>query len=116
MSIKTERISSIIKKNVSSILQYEITNKNVGFVTVTDVEVTNDLSFAKIFVTFLDDEKHHKTHMEALENVKGLVRSKLAKTLSTRKCPELIFSYDKSLATGNRIDSIIKDLNSKADK
>ncbi|MCR5067011.1 MAG: 30S ribosome-binding factor RbfA [Erysipelotrichaceae bacterium] len=115
MSNKNDRIASIIKKNVSSILQYEITNKSVGFVTVTDVEVTNDLSFAKIYVTFLDDEKHLKTHMEALENVKGLVRSKLAKTLSTRKCPELIFSYDNSLNLGNRIDSIIKELNSKAD-
>ncbi|MBR5048428.1 MAG: 30S ribosome-binding factor RbfA [Erysipelotrichaceae bacterium] len=115
MSVRSERIASIIKKNVSNILQYEITNKSVGFITVTDVEVTNDLSFAKIFVTFLDDEKHHKMHMEALENVKGLVRSKLARTLSTRKCPELIFSYDSSLATGNRIESIIKDLNSKAD-
>ncbi len=116
MSIKNERIASIIKKNVSSILQYEITNKQVGFVTVTDVDVTNDLSFAKIYVTFLDDEKHHKSHMEALENVKGLVRSKLARTLSTRKCPELIFCYDNSLATGNRIESIINDINSKADK
>lgn len=116
MSIKKERIASIIKKNVSSILQYEITNKNIGFVTVTDVEVTNDLSFAKIFVTFLDDEKYHKMHMEALENVKGLVRSKLAGTLSTRKCPDLIFKYDNSLNTGNRIESIINELNNKADK
>ena len=110
MSIKNARIASIIKKNVSEILQNDITKKDVGFVTITDVEVTNDLSFAKIYVTFLDKPEHHKTHMEALESVKGLVRSKLAGTLSTRKCPQLIFVYDNTLERANRIESIIEQL------
>ena len=111
MSIKSERIASIIKKNVSEILNTEITNSNLGFVTVTDVTVTNDLSIAKIFVTFLDRRKSDKANLEELNKVKGVVRSRLSKMLSIRKCPELIFQIDHSLDQGNRIEEIINNLN-----
>ena len=116
MSIKTERISSIIKKNVSSILQYEITNKNVGFVTVTDVEVTNDLSFAKVYVTFLGKQERNEAGLRTLDKAKGRIRNYVSKHLDTRKCPELTFLLDESLETGNRIESIINELNKKEDR
>lgn len=111
MSIKTERVASIIKKNVSEILNNEITNRELGFVTVTDVTLTNDMSYAKIFVTFLGSRKTDKENLEELSRVKGVVKGKLAKTLSIRKCPELIFVIDHSLENGNRIEQIINDMN-----
>ncbi len=114
MSIKSERVASIIKKNVSEILNTEITNSALGFVTVTDVTLTTDLSLAKIYVTFLDQRKSDRTNLEELNKVKGLIRSKLAKTLSIRKCPDLQFYIDHSLETGNRIEQIINELNSKS--
>lgn len=113
MSIRTERIASIILRNVTEILRNDVKDPNIGFVTVTDVTVTNDLSFAKIYVTFLDKTDKVEQRMVALNKAKGLVRSKLAKTLSTRKCPEVIFVYDDSLAVGNHIEQIIEELNSK---
>ena len=111
MTVKKERLQSIILKEVSSIIFTEVKNPDIGLPTVTDVELTNDYSIAKIFVTFMDDEKYHQKHLEALEDSKGLIRSKLAKVLSIRKCPSLIFKIDNSLAYGNKIESIINELN-----
>ena len=111
MSIRTERIASIILKNVTEILRNDVKDPAIGFVTVTDVTVTNDLSYAKIYVTFLDRVDQVEYRMKALNRVKGLVRSKLAKSLSTRKCPEVIFVYDDSLQVGNHIEEVLKDLN-----
>jgi len=111
MSIRTERIASIILRNTTEILRNDVKDPNIGFVTVTDVTVTNDLSYAKIYVTFLDQSDKVEYRMQALNRVKGLVRSKIAKTLSTRKCPEVIFVYDDSLMVGNHIEEIIDELN-----
>ncbi len=111
MQAKNERIASIIMRNVSDIIRNDVKDPNIGFVTITDVEVTSDLSYATIYVTFLDKVDKSQYRLESLNKVKGLIRSKLAKTLSTRRCPELIFKYDDSLEKGNHIDKIIDDLN-----
>lgn len=110
MSIKLERVQSIIMKNVSSIIQMELRDPNIGFVTITDVSLTNDYSYATIYVTFLDNRDQNK-QLEALNHAKSLIRSKLSKTLDIRKTPDLIFKLDKSLEKGNRIDQIIRELN-----
>ena len=57
MSVKTEKIAGIILKNVSEIIQFQLKDPKIGFVTITDVEVTNDLSIAKIYVSFLGWQK-----------------------------------------------------------
>ncbi len=111
MQAKNERIASIIMRNVSDIIRNDVKDPNIGFVTITDVEVTSDLSYATIYVTYLEKVDKSKYRMESLKIVKGLIRSKLARTLSTRRCPELIFIYDDSLEKGNHIDKIIDDLN-----
>lgn len=112
MSIRTERIASIILRNTTEILRNDVKDPNIGFVTVTDVTVTNDLSYAKIYVTFLDQRGSIEKKMAALNKVKGLVRSKLAKALSTRKCPEVIFVYDDSLDVRNHIEELLEEVKS----
>ena len=106
-NVKQERIAGIIKKNLSEIIQTDLKDKNVGFVTITDVEVTNDLSFAKVYVTFFDKKEER---LEALKNAKGFLKTALSKTMDTYKVPELIFVLDESLEKGNRIEQIIDDL------
>lgn len=108
---KADRVASIIKRAVSEFITFELNDPTVGFVTVTDVEVTNDLSFAKVFVTFMDEQGNNTERMDALERHKGQIRSHVAGQLDTRKCPQLLFKIDESLETGNRIDAILKDLN-----
>ncbi len=109
MVLKKEKMNNIIQRELSDILQNEVKNPSIGFCTITGVETTNDLSIAKVYVSFLN--KNVEKRMNALENSKGFIRTLLAKRLTIRKCPELQFVLDESLAYGNKIDSIINELN-----
>lgn len=101
-------MNHIIQKELSSILQTEVKDPQIGFCTITDVDVTNDFSIAKIYVSFLG--KYTNKNMQALERSKGFIRSILAKRLTIRKCPELQFVLDKSLEYGNKIEKILHDI------
>ena len=116
MSVKTEKIAGIILKNVSEIIQFQLKDPKIGFVTITDVEVTNDLSIAKIYVSFLGQQERNDAGLAALERSKGFIRSELAKRMKLRKVPSLTFIQDRSLAKGNRIESIIASFHDKDKK
>lgn len=109
MVMKKAKMNNIIQRELSDIIQNEVKNSQIGFCTVTGVDVTNDLSIAKVYVSFLNTNK--KRSLEALERSKGFIRSLLAKRLTVRKCPELQFVLDTSLEYGNKIENIINELN-----
>lgn len=109
MNIHIERYNSIFEREISQILQKEIKDPNIQFVTVTGCEITNDLSFAKVYVTVLDDEKR-KDIMKSLEGAKSYIRGQLSKRVDIRHTPELRFIFDKSVEYGNNIERIIKGL------
>ena len=113
MTLKADRISGIIQKEVSEIIQFSLKDPKVGFITITDVRVTNDLSIAKIYVSFLGQDARQEAGMKALERSKGFIRSELAKRMSIRKVPSLVFLADDSLEKGNKIEKIIADIHSK---
>lgn len=106
MSIKIERIGSNLVKEISYILANEVKDNDIKFVTVTDVKVTNDLSFAKVYFTVLDDEKRDST-LEALNSAKGFIRKELASRVDIRHIPELEFVFDESIEYGKKIENII---------
>ena len=107
---RTQRIAEEIRKVISTMLISGIKDYRINsMVSVTDVEVTSDLSYAKVYVSFLN--KNTKKSMEALERSKGYIRSLLAKRITIRKCPELQFVLDTSLAYGNKIETIISEIN-----
>ena len=110
-----EKINELVHRYVSEIVQFELKDPKVGFVTITDAEVTSDLSYAKIYVSFLGKQERAQAGLRALERSKGYIRSLLGKKLSTRKVPELIFVLDDSLERGNRIDRILEELNKESD-
>lgn len=113
MSVKSEKIAGIILKNVSEIIQFELKDPKLGFITVTDVEVTNDLSIAKVYVSFLGKQERNDAGLAILDKSKGFIRTELAKRMKIRKVPSLTFLQDKSLARGNRIESIISSFHDK---
>ena len=83
-------------------------NKELNHVTVTEVRITNDLSFMTIYYTFYQGKK---ANIEAaIEESNSFIRSALAKKLNPRKMPELIWKFDESLAYGNHIDDILNEL------
>lgn len=113
MGLKKDKMDNIIQKEVSEIIQFELKNPKIGFVTITDVEVTSDMSYAKIFVSFLGQDARREAGLKALNQSKGFIRSELAKRLTIRKTPELIFQLDNSLEKGNKIEKILHDINKK---
>ncbi|MBQ1306057.1 MAG: 30S ribosome-binding factor RbfA [Erysipelotrichales bacterium] len=113
--VKKERLESIISRDLSEIIQFELKSPEIGFVTVTGVSLTNDYSIAKVYVTVLGNADDIKEQIEALKESKGFIRSRLAGRLSIRKCPDLIFLEDTSLATGNRIESILEGLHKEVE-
>lgn len=110
MNIKTERIAQLIKKEISDIIQFSMKERRIGLVTITDVEVTNDLSIAKVYFTIMDRKDRIEEDIMNLKRAKGFIRTTLSKRLKTYKVPDLIFIQDDSLEIGNRIDNIIKDI------
>ena len=108
MSVKKERIESIIKKELAPII-IRLNDPSLKFVSVTDVTVTNDLSFAYIYVSFLD-EKDKEKGIIALTKAKGMLRTEISKTLSTRRSPELIIKLDESIEQGNKIENILSEI------
>ncbi len=110
MQIKKERLQSIIKKEISQIIFEDVKDPTIGFVTVTDVDLTNDYSIAKVYVSFLDKIDINDYRLKNLNKAKGLIKAKLAHKLTIKKCPELIFVLDDSLQKGNHIEQVIKEL------
>ena len=106
-SLKGERISSDIQREISNILLTEAKDEDFKHVTITAVEATNDLSFAKVFFTTTDD-REHVTH--DLNAAAGFFRSLLAERLIMRHTPELKFIFDESIEYGQKIEKIIEEI------
>lgn len=105
MSLKTKRIASDMMRSISIILNEEAENEILKKVSITDLTVDSDLTFAKVyFMTRLDDKELVERE---LNEAAGFIRKELAHSLSLRSTPELKFVYDKSLDYGERIESII---------
>lgn len=109
MGFKIDRIASNFVKEISYILATEIRDDDIKFVTVTDCKVTNDLSFAKVYVTVLEENKKDST-LKALNDAKKFIRRVLADRVEVRHIPELEFVYDESIEYGKKIENIIEDI------
>lgn len=109
--IRTGRVGEQIKKELSLILQTEFKDPRMGFTTITGVDVTNDLSQAKVFLSVLGSPEERQETLKALERGKGFIRSELSKRVRLRIVPELIFQIDNSVEYGTRIESLIHKIN-----
>ena len=115
MANRSERLKTLIYKNIAEIVQMELKNKHLGFCVVNDVEVHNDHSIAKIYVTFLGS-KYPEQNFEELQRVKGVVRKKLSQRLDVYKVPELIFILDEQSARLDALDAALKREKDELDK
>ena len=94
MSLKIERLNNLIMREVSIILEREVKDRGIEFVTVTAVKTTSDLSFSKIYVTILNDDKKDEI-MKSLKGASGFIRKTLADRIEVRHIPKLEFVYDE---------------------
>lgn len=105
-NIKTERISDALIEQISYIIATEVKNKDINFVTITDVKVSSDLSYAKVYFTVLDESKIDLT-TKALKEASGFIRHELRDRVDIRQIPELEFVYDESIKNAQKIEDII---------
>ena len=103
MSVKIERLNDQFQKEISIILQTEIKDQDIHFVTITGCDITNDLSFCKVYFTVLDESKKEST-LHALKGAASFIRGELSKRIQVRHTPELRFFYDDSIEYGNKIE------------
>ncbi|ADM69768.1 30S ribosome-binding factor RbfA [Paenibacillus sp. SEL3] len=108
--IRTGRVGEQIKKELSQLIQTELKDPRIGFITVTGVDLTNDLSQAKIYLSVLGDEEQKNSSLKALDKANGYLRSELGKRIRLRHIPELIFKIDESIAYGSRIEKLLSDI------
>jgi ribosome-binding factor A len=105
---RSQRVGDLIQTELAAIIQKEATDLNIGMVTVTGVEVAPDLSYARVFVSVLEDGKVVET-IAALNSAAKHLRYNLAHAVKLRITPELKFIYDDSTVRGSRISSLIND-------
>lgn len=104
------RLRELLKKEVSEILQRQMKDPRIGFVSVTDVELSADLRHAKIFVSIFGDAAAKTRTMEGLESAQGFIRTELARRIRLRRIPEVLFKIDESIERGARVNRLLRQV------
>lgn len=116
--VRTERISEEIRRELAQIIPDKIKDPRVnGLISITAVDVTNDLSYANVYVTrYNQTQEEKKELMQGLEKASSFIRGELGKTIKIRHVPELYFSLDTSLEYGAKIESLIDKIKEPEDE
>ncbi len=107
---RSQRVAQELQKEIALIIQREIKDPRLGLmVTVSGVELSRDLAYAKVFVTFLNDndEAAIKAGVKVLQDASGFIRTLIGKAMRLRIVPELTFFYDNSLVEGMRMSNLV---------
>lgn len=104
------RLAEEFKKEISDIIQNEIKDPRVGFVSIINVQVSGDLRHAKVFVSILGNDHDIDDTMAALKNATGFVRREVARRVQLRYTPEIVFVYDDSIVYGAKISKLLHEV------
>ncbi|MBO9128863.1 30S ribosome-binding factor RbfA [Bacillus sp. 165] len=114
MKLRASRVGEQMKKELGDIIGRKIKDPRIGFVTVTDVQVSGDLQQAKVFISVLGDEEQRQNTLKGLAKAKGFIRAEIGQRIRLRKTPEIQFEFDESIDYGNRIETLLHQLNSES--
>lgn len=103
---RPEKLGDLIQRELSQLLQREVRDPRVGMITITGVDVSPDISHAKVLFTTLSKE-HVAEASVGLKRAAGFLRSQLAKRIKLYTTPELRFEYDESVERGDRLSRLI---------
>ncbi|HQD40067.1 MAG TPA: 30S ribosome-binding factor RbfA [Bacillota bacterium] len=112
-SQRSLRVAEEIKKELSQIIQSEMKDPRLGFLSVTDVEISQDLRYVKAFVSILGSDKEREVTLGVLQRASGFLRTELGKRVRLRHTPELSFHLDTSIEQGAKIEKLLRELESK---
>lgn len=106
---RTDRVSAQLRRELGTLVREAVAEHGLPSVSVSDVEVTRDMAHAKVFVTALQEERSAEA-VKGLKAVAHEIRFRLARSVKMRHVPELHFHYDDSVDRGERIDNLLRDL------
>jgi ribosome-binding factor A len=106
---RSRRLGDQIQRDLAELIRRELKDPRVGLVTITDVEVSRDLSHAKVYVSSLMESETHEQITAALQHAAGFLRARLGHALRVRQVPELHFVYDESVERGVRLSQLIDE-------
>lgn len=109
---RVNRVGEEIKKELSILLQREMKDPRIGFVTVTGVEVSGDLQLAKVYVSVMGNSEEQAASLAGLQKAKGFLRTEIGRRVKLRHVPDLIFKLDESIEYSSKIDSILREISS----
>lgn len=115
-SARIHRVGELIKEEISDIIQKDLKDPRIGFVTITSVDVTPDLRYADVYISVLGNRKQKDSTLKGLQSSSGFLRNMLAKRIRIKYLPELRFAFDPSVEAGMRIDKVIRKLQKKEEK
>lgn len=104
---RVARVAERIREEASNIILYELTDPRIQFVTITKVDLSKDLRHAKIYVSVLGDEAKQRTTLRGLASARGLVQSRIGKSLGIRDTPLITFEFDPTIASAIEISRLI---------
>ncbi len=107
---RREKLGELIAIELSDLLRTRVKDPRVGFASITHVEVSNDLRYAKVFVSVMGSTEEQRETMKGLKNATGYLRHELATRIVLRYMPEVIFKLDTSIEEGTRILALINQL------
>jgi len=107
---RPRRIAHLIQKEISEILRKQIKNPQLGFVTITEVKVTDDLQHAKVYFTVYGSEQERVTTEKLLKRMTSFVRYHIGQRIRLRYTPEITFQYDQTIERAARIDELINKI------
>ncbi len=107
MSVRQEKVQEQLVQEISEMIQRDLGDPRLGFVTVTGSEISKDLRHAKVFVSIMGDAEAQKQSLKALNGASGLLRGEFARRAHMRVAPELVFQFDDSIARGARIFELL---------
>lgn len=105
---RSQRLSILLREEVADIVMRKVKDPRVGFVTVTDVEMSEDLKNAKIYISVYEGDRDQT--LEILNSAKGLIRNEISKRLKVKFIPTVEFRIDKSIDHGDRIDELLRNI------
>jgi ribosome-binding factor A len=108
-SIRQARVGEMIKRDLAEILQKEITDPRLALVSITGVDVAQDFSIAKVFISAIGDESEKMAALKALQGAAGFLRGRLGHMLDLRTVPKLAFRYDAGVERGVRMFELLRD-------
>jgi ribosome-binding factor A len=112
-SRRQRRVADLLRIEISQIIQNHIRDPRVGFITVTEVDLSPDLRNAKVFVQIMGDEKDRKDSLIGLQRAASYIRSDVASRVLLRYMPQLRFIYDERLDKAERINQLLKEANNE---